>query len=186
MPSYPDIDIRVAPWEHDPTRLAIHFTDPLFALIYPYQRWHILTHLIPDDYQENHLATSVWFGLAPGETPRDLKYPDEELIDEITPAVMKCLNASGYFRLLDDVMYPEDSNQGRSRCWGDFRHSRPILLRRGFKESEFFDVFHVLMRQGGFCDCEVLYNVAGESRLRAQYWIARAEGRTPYDSHAGA
>ena len=30
------------------------------------------------------------------------------------------------------------------------------------------------MRQGGFCDCEVLYNVLDESRLKAEYWTARA------------
>ena len=27
------------------------------------------------------------------------------------------------------------------------------------------------MLQGGFCDCEVLYNVVDESRLKAEYWI---------------
>lgn len=37
-PSYPDIDIRVAPWDRDPTQLAVYFRDPKFALIYPYQR----------------------------------------------------------------------------------------------------------------------------------------------------
>ena len=35
MPSYPEIDIRVTPWDCDPARLAIYFTDPNFALIYP-------------------------------------------------------------------------------------------------------------------------------------------------------
>jgi hypothetical protein len=104
-PSYPHIDIRVMPWDRDPTRMAIYFTDSQFALIYPYQRWHYLTHL---------------------------------------------------------------------------------LLKQGFKDDEFFEVFHVLMRQGGFCDCEILYNVAEQSRLKAEYGIARADGRDPYDPHVGA
>ena len=43
-PSYPEIEIRVVPWERDPTRLAIYFTDPKFSLIYPYQRWHYDPH----------------------------------------------------------------------------------------------------------------------------------------------
>jgi hypothetical protein len=42
------------------------------------------------------------------------------------------------------------------------------------------------MQQGGFCDCEILYNVAEQSRLKAEYWMAKAEGLKPYDPHAGA
>ena len=185
-PSYPEIDIRVVTREGDPTRLAICFTDPKFALLYPYQRWHYLTQLIPADYQSTHLENTVWFELAPGESPEDLRYPDEELIDAITPDVMRCLAGARFFELLDDAMCPEDADQQRCQCWGDFRNSRPILLSRGFKEEELFDVFHVLMRQGGFCDCEILYNVVEESRLKAEYWIARSEGRKPYDPHSGA
>ena len=184
-PSYPEINIRVTPWDQDPARLAIYFTEPKFALIYPYQRWHNLTHLIPAEYQQGALGNSVWFELAPGERPEDLQFPDEELIDDITPVVMKCLRASGYFELLDDLMCPTAPEQERGQCWGDFRNSRPILLDRRFKEAEFFDVFHVLMRQGGFCDCEVLYNVLDESRLKAEYWTARAQGSVPYDPHSG-
>jgi hypothetical protein len=96
-PSYPDMDIRVMSWDRDPGRLAIHFTDPRFALLYPYQRWHYLTHLIPADYYEAHLENTVWFELAPGENPDDLCYPDEDLIDEITPNVMGCLTGRGFF-----------------------------------------------------------------------------------------
>lgn len=132
-PSYPDMDIRVMPWDLNPARLAIYFTDAKFALIYPYQRWHYLTHLIPADYQEANLGNSVWFELAPGEKPEDLRYPDEELIDSITPDVMKCLVGSRFFELLDDAMCPKDSGRERVQCWGDFRASRPILLNRGFK-----------------------------------------------------
>jgi hypothetical protein len=185
-PSYPAMDIRVMPWDGGPARLAIYFTDAKFALIYPYQRWHYLTHLIPGDYQKANLENSIWFELAPGEKPEDLRYPDEELIDSITPDVMKCLIGSRFFEFLDDAMCPKDSGRERAQCWGDFRTSRPILLNRGFKEVELFEVFHVLMRQGGFCDCEILYNAVEQSRLKAEYWIARSEGRNPYDPHGGA
>lgn len=184
-PSYPDIDIRAMPWERDSTRTAIYFTDPNFALIYPYQRWHYLTHLIPADYQKAHLDNSVWFELAPGEKPEDLQYPDEELINSITPDVMRCLNGARFFEMLDHAMCPEDPAAERATCWGDYRHSRPILVKSGFKEEEFFDVFHVLMRRGGFCDCEILYNVVERSRLKSEYWIARSQGRKPHDPHGG-
>jgi hypothetical protein len=185
-PSYPDMDIRAMPWDHDPARMAIYFCDSKFALLYPYQRWHYLTHLIPAGYQNANLKNSVWFELAPGEKPEELHFPDEELIDSITPDVMKCLQRARFFEALDDAMCPTDTGRERAHCWGDFRVSRPVLLSRGFKENELFDVFHVLMRKGGFCDCEILYNAAEQSRLKAEYWVARSEGRDSYNSHGGS
>ena len=41
------------------------------------------------------------------------------------------------------------------------------------------------MARGGYCDCEILYNALDESRLKAEYWRARAEQIEPYDPHAG-
>lgn len=43
--------------------------------------------------------------------------------------------------------------------------------------------FHVFMSMGGYCDCEILFNVAESSRLKAEYWLARTEGRQPIDPH---
>lgn len=36
---------------------------------------------------------------------------------------------------------------------------------------------------GGFCDCEILYNVAEESHFKSKYWKARARGNSPSDPH---
>ena len=58
-----------------------------------------------------------------------------------------------------------------------------LLLARGFREKELFDVFHVLMARGGYCDCEILYNAVEDNRLKAEYWRARAEEIEPYDPH---
>jgi hypothetical protein len=41
---------------------------------------------------------------------------------------------------------------------------------KGFYESEYFDVFSVLMSKGGYCDCEILYNVADGSEFARRYW----------------
>jgi len=180
---YPDMKVNVEPWCEDPSRIAIYFTESKFTPIYPIQRYHYLCHLIPVEYRERELANSVWFELAPGETVSDLQFPDEELISTITPDVMKCLKGAHVFEALDDLLCPASENSHRQRCYGDFRHTKPILLSRGFAESELFEVFHVLIASGGNCDCEILYNAAGESRLAAQYWIARSEGREPYDPH---
>src|SRR5262245_48736724 len=82
---------------------------------------------------------------------------------------------AGFLRRLDDRMCPEASSKPPEHCRGDFRIARSVLVESGFSEEEHFDVLHVLMAQGGYCDCEILYNAAPESRLRARYWSARAQ-----------
>jgi Protein of unknown function (DUF2695) len=183
--AYPNIQVRVEPWTDDPTRPAVYFTEAQFASLYPAQRYHYLRHLIPEDYYDRHLADSEWFELAPGERPEDLEYPDSALIADITPDVMRCLVGAGIFEALDDVLCPADPREPRRPCYGDYRHARAVLLARGFRDDELFDVFHVLMARGGYCDCEILYNAVELSRLKAEYWRARAEEIEPYDPHAG-
>jgi Protein of unknown function (DUF2695) len=183
--AYPNIQVRVEPWTDDPTRPAVYFTEAQFASLYPAQRYHYLRHLIPEDYYERHLADSEWFELAPGERPEDLEYPDSALIADITPDVMRCLFGAGIFEALDDVLCPADPREPRRPCYGDYRLARAALLARGFRDHELFDVFHVLMARGGYCDCEILYNAVELSRLKAEYWRARAEEIEPYDPHAG-
>ena len=182
-PAYPNIQVRVEPSQADPTRPAVYFTEAKFAMLYPAQRYHYLRHLIPDDYYDRHLADSEWFELAPGERPEDLEYPDTELIADITPDVMRALVGARFFDALDDVLCPAEGLRPRQPCHGDYRHARAALLARRFRENELFDVFHVLMARGGYCDCEILYNAVEECRLKAEYWRARAEGIEPYDPH---
>jgi hypothetical protein len=50
-----------------------------------------------------------------------------------------------------------------------------MLSRKRF----FDDIYRVLRSRGGACDCEILFNVAGESRLRSDYWKGRAESTHP-------
>lgn len=173
--AYPAMIVRAEHWSHDPSRIALFFIEETFKGLYPAQRYHYLLHLIPDEYYRSTLADSVWFELTPGEDPETIEYPDEELIAEIKPDVLVALRNSGFFTTLDKLVYPEDGNPHRRECSGDFRHSKQVLGMCGFAESEWSDVFNVLMDEGAFCDCEVLYNVAPESRLRADYWRSHAE-----------
>ncbi len=182
--AYPEIQVTVAPYPEEPDRLAITFVEERFAGLYPLQRYHYLVNLIPQEYYDEHLANTVWFELAPGEEPKDLEYPDDDLVAQITSDVMNCVEASGFFAALDDALCPADEGVEREPCRGDFRIARRVLQERGFIEDELFDVLHVMMAQGGYCDCELLYNVAEESRLAAEYWEARAAGQAPYDPHA--
>jgi hypothetical protein len=184
--SYPNIKVRAEPWSEDPSRIAIYFTEEKFVHLYPKQRYHYLVHLIPDDYFAAHLENAVWFELAPGKDPAQLQYPDDEPIADITPAVMKCLIRSGFFGELDDVLCPEAQETKRAACWGDYRNAKSVLLQCGFKEEEFFEVFHVLMELGGYCDCEILYNAVETSRLKAEYWMGRAKDQEPYNPHTEA
>jgi hypothetical protein len=183
--AYPNIDVRVEPWADDPKRAAVYFTDAQFASLYPAQRYHYLRNLIPAEYYDRHLADSEWFELAPGERLEDLEYPDSELITDITPDVMRALSGARVFDALDDALCPADGHHPRRQCHGDYRHARAVLLARGFRQDELFDVFHVLMARGGYCDCEILYNAVEVSRLKAEYWRARAEQIEPYDPHVG-
>ncbi|HLW86036.1 MAG TPA: DUF2695 domain-containing protein [Candidatus Sulfotelmatobacter sp.] len=176
--SYPDIVLRAEYWTHDPSRIALYFIEEKFRGLYPRQRYHRLVHLIPADYYRTNLADSVWFELAPGERPEDLVDPDEELIAAIAPDVLGSLQESGFFAALDDLLCPVNSRSQPEPCTGDFLRAKQALQACGFEESDWSDVFHVLMGQGGFCDCEILYNAAEESRLKAQYWKAEQRGRS--------
>jgi hypothetical protein len=172
---YPEIDIRVRPYDDDPGRRAIYFTEKKFQVLYQMQRYHQIIRAIPGDFFEQNLKNTLWFELAPGETVECLKYPDDELIQEITAEVMRCLEHSGFFEELDNRLCPESKEITVEQCQGDFEVSKAVLKQVGFTQEEFFDIFHVLMAQGAYCDCEILYNVAETSRLKGQYWKKRAE-----------
>lgn len=169
-PAYPEMVVRAERWSRDPSRIALYFIDERFRNLYPRQRYHYLVQLIPDDYYRAHLADSVWFELTPGEDPESIEPPDEDLIAAIKPDVLALLQRCGFFTKLDELLYPTDAGSRRQECSGDFHHSRLVLKTCGIPEPDWSDVFHVLMGEGAFCDCELLYNIAPESRLRADHW----------------
>ncbi len=177
--AYPNIQVTVEPWREDPSRTAVYFVEEKFSVLYPRQRYHYLIHNIPDGFYREHLSEAVWFELAPGEKPEELRYPDEELMESIAPDVIGLLEKTGFFIALDDLMAPEDATQEGEPCHGDFRLTKRVLTSKGFREQgrvdQVFDACHVLMNKGAFCDCEVLYNVHKGSRLAARYWQQRAK-----------
>lgn len=183
--AYPGIEIRIEADAEDPSRTAVSFRHERFSTLYPQQRYHYLIHLVPQDFIDQHLAGTVWLELAPGESPQDLRYPDPDLIEEIAPDVLLVLQRSGFLRALDLAFCPRLPFVRPARCHGDFRVSKSLLPKHGFKPDEFFDVFHVLMARGGYCDCEILYNAVEQSRLKERYWKARARGQMPRDPHGG-
>ena len=101
---------------------------------------------------------------------------DSDLISSITPDVMTCLRRAQFFERLDDLLSPEASTNKQAFCAGDYRIATAVLEDTGFDSNELEDIFNVLKSQGGCCDCEILYNVAESSRLKAKYWKSRAHG----------
>lgn len=175
--AYPEMVIRAERWPRDPSRVALYFIDERFRNLYPRQRYHHLVHLIHQDYYRANLSNSIWFELAPGEDPETIAHPDEDLIAAIKPNVLALLQRCGFFTKLDELLCPTDADSHRQECSGDFHHSRLVLKTCGIPEPDWSDVFHVLMGEGAFCDCEVLYNIASESRLRADYWRSSRAGK---------
>jgi hypothetical protein len=112
---------------------------------------------------------------------------ENELISSIAPDVMTSLGRCSYFEKLDELLSPEDNSTSVEKCDGSFRLSETILTAAGFDRVELDDIFAVLHFKGGCCDCEVLYNVAEKSRLKANYWRGRAGeqvARTPHTPHS--
>jgi len=164
--AYPDINIQIG--ETDDGRRSIHFVSEKFKELFPRQRYHYLAHLIPAEFHEQYLAQTVWFELAPGEVPADLDYHHEETIEEIKDIIFKVLDAIDFAAKLNASLMPE-----AARCEGDFRHSKKILSDLHFSDEEQFDVFHVLMSEGGYCYCEILYNIFRDSEFAKKYWNLR-------------
>lgn len=173
--SFPGMVVRAEYWADDPSRIAVYFIDEAFRTLYPRQRYHRLMHLIPTDYYEASLADAVWFELSPGERPDDIVDPDEETIAAISTSVLQVLERKGFFRALDELFCPGDATRRQQTCSGDFQHARAVLRKCGIREADWSDIFHVLMEEGGFCDCEILSNVSVESRFRANYWRKKAQ-----------
>lgn len=109
---------------------------------------------------------------------------DDGLIQEITPDILKVLSDKRFFEVLDDLMCPDDPARSRLRCNGTYTISNTLFFQFGFDLPEIEDITQVLAATGGCCDCEILFNVAQESRLRSEYWKARAAGVVPPNPHS--
>ena len=163
-PSYPNIKINVVDTAENVRQL--YFIDDKLEVLYPKQRYHFLTHLSPSDFYDQNLQDTEWFELALNESPDELDYHDQETIDEIKEPILSLLKDKvGFVALLDRAFVSEDI-----KCFGDFRHSKSILTDLKFSAQDQFDIFHVLMNEGGYCDCEILYNVFKDSEYSNKYW----------------
>ena len=116
-------------------------------------------------------------------TPMDQGRDSDDFITSITPDVMTCLHRSHFFERLDDLLCPKTSDDVREVCRGDYRLATTVLEDSGFDSADLEDIFDVLRWQGGCCDCEILYNIADSSRLKAEYWKNRAHNAETKPKH---
>ena len=110
---------------------------------------------------------------------------NDEHVQSIAPYVIQVLTRSGFFDLLDHRLCPEGAGD-REKCGGDFAISKSLLDQIGFTSEDQADIFAVLGERGAGCDCEILYNVVLESRLKKAYWRAAGGpqvGRFAHGSH---
>ena len=165
--SYPNIEIKVVD-EADGDR-HLYFRDEKFALLFPMQRYHYLIHLIPVEFFEKYLSNTIWHELAPGEKVDDLDYHDEEAVESIKETILAIIETRTDFVKRLDGLFVEKNVV----CFGDFRHSKQVLSDLRFTQEEQFDIFHVFMSEGGYCDCEILYNTFEETEYSRKYWATR-------------
>lgn len=175
---YPNIIIIIERDKNEPETINFQFIEEKFSKLYTMQRFHFLEHNISPEYMEklkNEFPTGRWYELAPDEEIDDLNYPITEDIDNINDTILKLLVNKHFFEKLDDGMCPIDSLETPQICMDDFSISKKILKELGFKDEssdydEMFDIFSVLMNNGAFCDCEILYNIPIANRLKTKYW----------------
>jgi hypothetical protein len=166
-PSYPDIKIEVI--DTGDNIRSLYFITENFRLLYPKQRYHYLINLVSNDFFDKHLADTIWFELIPGENPDNLEYHGQETIAAIKEPILGILrNKVSFVSTLDKKF-----NTEKVKCFGDFRVSKKILADLQFSLEDQFDIFHVLMDEGGYCDCEILFNVFRESEYAKKYWSER-------------
>jgi len=119
----------------------------------------------------------------PGTSDKLPPEDDDDYVASIAPHVLKSLANCKFFEALDERLCPADSSKSREGCHGDYGISETILRSHGFNEEDLSDIFEVLRSRGGFCDCEILYNAAGDNRLKGEYWRGRAAGQEPPSTH---
>lgn len=98
---------------------------------------------------------------------------DDESIEAIKPYVLEALRNKNFFERLDDQLCPVDVSVPAKACAHTYDISTTTLTECGFDAAEIEDIKQVMLKHGGCCDCEILYNVAEESRLKSRYWKKR-------------
>jgi hypothetical protein len=88
------------------------------------------------------------------------------------------------FEKLDERLCPANSAHARAWCQGGFELTVRLLSEAGIESEQVEPMLEELAASGSSCDCGVLFNSAKESRLKTEYWLARALNGESFDPHA--
>jgi Protein of unknown function (DUF2695) len=110
--------------------------------------------------------------------PDDEDLYDEALLSDIAPNIMAVLIRDKFFTRLEARVFP-DSPDPRNLCDHSFSNASVLLAEDGHDEDAQEDVFAVMRSRGGFCDCEIIWNVAEGSPVTENYWRTRAVSQSP-------
>jgi hypothetical protein len=101
-------------------------------------------------------------------TPLDSE--SQTLAESISADVLRVLNKHQFFARLEAQVMPSEPDMS-SLCDHTYRFTDAVLLADGFDRDDREDIKAVLKANGGFCDCEILYNVDDrEDSPKARYW----------------
>ena len=153
-PKFPGITVELTVMERW-SRPALIFRWAGFDDLLPEERFHRLFHAIPEEFYETKLRGCVWCELGGSETLDEfLKLPRSEDVADEEPEIVERLVRTGFFDALTEAL----GAQPTAACRGDFALVRRILADQKFAKSALQNVLLVLMRNGAYCDCEVLFN----------------------------
>ncbi len=164
-PALPGIEVDVGlsdRWK----RMCLTFRHKSFGGLFLEQRFRMIMQRLPEDYYEQKLRGAVWFELAPGETIEDaLGAPRSGDVEKAEPKLARKLLKLGFFSAMQDAA----GESPIETCSGDFMIARKVLSGLGVVDDEQRDACLVFIRQGAYCDCEVL--------LTAQEALTTAYGK---------
>ena len=90
----------------------------------------------------------------------------DEFVESIAPDVLACLDRDGFFRKLEQKVWPD----GPKVCDNTFANTLALTAAGGYGSEEQEDILDVVRSKGGFCDCEVMLNVAPNCEARERHW----------------
>jgi len=151
---FPGLTVEVGHNERwDRTSVTVRWSG--FDDLLPEERFHRIFHAVPEDFYEEHLRGCVWFELGSNESVESfLELPRSDSVGDKEPKVVRKLTKAGFFEALAEELGAEPT----AVCGGELSTVRRILSARGFSKPALHDALLVLMRNGAFCDCEVLFN----------------------------
>jgi hypothetical protein len=160
--TYPDIEVEVSlasRWN----RPCVTFRSEGFASLLPEERFHRLLRLLPADLVAQKLAGFVWLELEPGqEVDAFLAEPRSEDVAETEQDIYREWQQWEFLPRLEEMLGPDPEKS----CKGDFRFAVSVLNERRVSQVQLRDAKLVCIRQGVYCDCQILRTVAPELAKR--------------------